>query len=93
VANLRKLLFSKAIHQILIDFVQANTSSKQLALRASIILETQGNLNNLQIAKKLNIGRKCVGKWRERWHCSSEALIAIEANESRAALQRAVEDT
>jgi transposase len=93
VANLRKLLFSKAIHQILIDFVQANTSSKQIALRASIILATQGNLNNLQIAKQLNVGRKCVGKWRERWHCSSEALIAIEANESHAALQRAVEDT
>jgi transposase len=93
VANLRKLLFSNAIQQILIDFVQASTSSKQIALRASIILATQGNLNNLQIAQKLNVGRKCVGKWRERWHCSSEALIAIDANESHAALKRAVEDT
>ena len=47
----------------------------------------------MQIAKKLNVSRKCVGKWRLRWHCSSEALIAIEANESYAALLRSVEDT
>ena len=47
----------------------------------------------MQIAKELKVSRKCVGKWRRRWHCSSEALIAIEANESHAALIRSVEDT
>ena len=47
----------------------------------------------MQIAKELKVSRKRVGKWRRRWHCSSEALIAIEANESHAALIRSVEDT
>jgi transposase len=49
-------------------------------------------LDNSQIAEKLAIGRHCVGKWRRRWQCSFDALLAIELNESRSALRRAVED-
>lgn len=91
-ADLRKLLLSRAIEGILTDFVRANTSSKQLALRACIILASIENLNNLQIAQKLKVSRKCVGKWRQRWQDSREALVAIETLESSAALRRAVED-
>jgi len=93
VANLRQLLFTDAIREILHDFAKACTSSRQIAVRANIILAAAEDLNNLKVAEKLNISRKCVGKWRQRWHRSSEALIAIEANESHAALVRAVEDT
>ncbi len=91
-ASLRKLLFSKAVQQILTDLVNANTTSKQIALRASIILAAAENLDNQQIAGKLGVGRKSVGKWRQRWQCSIEALIAIEAIQSRADLTRAVQD-
>lgn len=91
-ANLRKLLFSNPIRAILTDLSQANTTTKDLALRASIILASSENLNNLQISKKLNVSRKCVGKWRRRWFESGEALVAIEKCESGAALRRAVQD-
>jgi len=70
----------------------AHTSSKQLAFRASIILACAENLNNLQIAAKFKVSRKCVGKWRQRWYDSCEALATIEKCESSAALRRAVED-
>jgi hypothetical protein len=92
-ANLRNLLFSETIRHILLDLVKASTTSKQIALRASIILAAQRDLSNLQIAVELNVSRKCIGKWRYRWHCSGEALVAIEANESHAALIRAVQDS
>jgi transposase len=91
-ANLRKLFFSKAIRLILIGLVQANTTAKQLALRASIILASAENLDNQQIAQKLEVSRKCVGKWRRRWYDSREALVTIETLESSAALRRAVQD-
>lgn len=92
-AHLRKLLFSEAIRQILLDFAKANTTSRRIAVRSNIILAAQENLNNMEVAEKLNVSRKCVGKWRQRWYRSSEGLAAIEANESYAALVRAVQDS
>ena len=47
----------------------------------------------MQIAKDLEVGRHCVGKWRRRWQSSFDALLAIEFNESHAALRRAVQVT
>lgn len=67
--------------------------SRQIVLRANIILLAFDKLNNSQIAEVLAIGRHCVGKWRRRWQSSFDGLLAIEFNESRAALRRAVEDT
>lgn len=92
-ASLRKSLFSVTIRQILLDFAKANTTSKQIAVRSNIILAAEENLNNMQVAQKVKVSRKCVGKWRQRWHRSNEALVAIEANESHATLVRAVQDS
>jgi transposase len=91
-ASLRKSLFSNTIRLILLDLVKANTTSKQIALRARIILSSSENLNNLQIAENLKVSRKCVGKWRRRWYDSREALVIIENSEANAALKRAVQD-
>lgn len=87
------MLFSNSVKQILLDFAKACTASKQIAVRSRIILAAQESPNNTEIAGRLDVSRKCVGKWRQRWHKSSEALIAIEADESHAALERAVQDT
>lgn len=46
----------------------------------------------MEAAAKLSISRKCVGKWRRRWHDSQQALLAIEDNQPTAVLKRAVED-
>jgi transposase len=80
-ADLRKSLFSVTVRQILLDFAKASTTSKQIAVRSNIILAAEENLNNMQVAEKVKVSRKCVGKWRQRWHSSNVALVAIEANE------------
>lgn len=91
-ASLRKLLFSNKVQNILTEFVDSNTTSIRTACRARIILACAEGLNNVQVAQKLAVSRKCVGKWRSRWQDSGEALMAIDAHESNAALRRAVED-
>lgn len=48
--------------------------------------------SNSEIARKLNLGRHCIGRWRRRWQLSFDALLAIEMNETNAALRRAVID-
>ena len=78
-SNLEKLLFSKATRQILLEISKAHSSSRQISLRAKIVLVAGENLDNQQIAKKLQVSRKCVGKWRQEWIHSSEASVAIEA--------------
>lgn len=92
-AKLRKSLFSEKSQQILIDLSRAKTASRQTVLRANIMLLAFAKLNNSQIAKQLNVERHCVGKWRRRWQSSVDALLAIEMNETHAALRRAIEDT
>lgn len=84
---------TETVYQILTDLSRANTVSRQIVLRARIVLLAFDKLNNLQIAKYLGVGRHCVGKWRRRWQSSFDALLAIEFNGPRAALRRAVEDT
>lgn len=80
------------VYQILTYLSRANAVSRQIVLRANIILLGFDKLDNSQIAEKLAVGRHCVGKWRCRWQCSFDASLAIELNESRSALRRAVED-
>lgn len=61
-------------------------------LRARIILMAFGRQNNSQIAQQLGLDRHCVGRWRRRWQASFDALLAIEMNETKAALRRACID-
>ena len=91
-ADLRKSLLSSTVRHILTDLVNANTAPVRSALRARIILAASENRDNLEIAAMLGVSRKCVGKWRRRWHDSSQALLAVEAHETHAALRRAVDD-
>jgi len=48
--------------------------------------------SNSEIAEKLGLDRHCVGRWRRRWQLSFDALLAIEMNETNAALRRSVID-
>ncbi|PNY37487.1 hypothetical protein C2E31_08190, partial [Rhodopirellula baltica] len=51
-----------------------------------------GKQSNSEIAEQLRLERRCVGRWRRRWQLSFDALLAIELNETHAALRRAVID-
>ena len=63
-----------------------------ILLRARIVLLAHQKLQNIQIAGQVGAERRSVGRWRKRWQDSFEALLAIELNEPRAALERAIVD-
>lgn len=65
---------------------------KSILLRARIILLASQKLQNVQISQLVDLGRHCVGRWRKRWQDSVDALLAIEMNEPRAVLERAIMD-
>lgn len=63
-----------------------------IALRARIILLAHEKLLNCQISELVDAERHSVGRWRRRWQDSFDALLSIEMNEPRAALERAIID-
>lgn len=63
-----------------------------ISLRANMILLAYRKLQNIRIAEIVGAERRSVGRWRRRWQVSFEALLAIELNEPRAVLERAIID-
>ena len=70
--------------QLLQRWVRSNTASVRLARRARIILLAAEGMDNSQIARKVDVGRIQVGRWRERF-----AVIATDDHRQSEALARA----
>jgi transposase len=49
--------------------------------RANVILLCEKNQSDVQVAKKLNVTRPTVKKWRERWKKAQKKLAIIDVNE------------
>lgn len=77
---------------MLTKLTKAATAEKRIGQRAEVILLAFQGQNNLQIAQATPLERHRVGCWRKRWQDSWEALLAIEMNESQAALEHAIVD-
>lgn len=69
------------------------TLAASIVTRARIVLLAFEKKLNSQIAELVGCERHCVGRWRKRWQDSWNALLAIEMNEPRAVLERAIIDT
>jgi len=54
-------------HGKLLEWTRRQKTSQALALRARIVLASQEDLNNTQIARQLRIRRGTVSKWRARF--------------------------
>lgn len=80
------------MYNILTKLAKATTAEKRIGQRAHVILLAFQGQRNLQIAQASQLERHGVGRWRRRWRDSWEALLAIEMNESPAALERAIAD-
>ena len=65
---------------------------KSILIRARIVLLAHQKLQNIQIEEIVGVERHCVGRWRKRWQDSADALLAVEINEPRAVLERAIVD-
>ena len=80
------------MYTILTKLTNASTAERCICQRARAILLAFQGCKNLCISELIELERHSVGRWRKRWRDSFEALLAIEMNEPKAALERAIRD-
>ena len=86
-----KITITERQQEILQTFSRSVTAPSGLRQRASIIMLAFDGLRNGDIAAKVGLTHRQVGRWRRRWANAWNQLIDIECCESRAALRRAIE--
>ena len=86
-----KITITESQQDILRTFSRATTAPSRLRQRASIILMAFDGLLNEDIAERVGLTHRQVGRRRRRWAKAWSRLIDIECCESRADLRRAIE--
>jgi transposase len=86
-----RITITEGQQEILRAFSRSTTAPSRLRQRAAIILLAFDGLLNEDIADRVGLVHRQVGRWRRRWAHSWEQLIAIECSEPHAALRRAIE--
>jgi transposase len=86
-----KTLITERQQEILRTFSRSVTAPSRLRQRASIIILAFDGLLNQEIAPRVGLTHRQVGRWRRRWANAWNQLIDIECCESRADLRRAIE--
>jgi transposase len=86
-----KITITEHQQETLRTFSRSTTAPARLRQRALIIvLAFEGRLNE-EIAERVGLTHRQVGRWRRRWANAWNRLVTIECCESRAALRRAIE--
>jgi transposase len=80
------------MYNILDQLCNRKTASSCIVQRGKIILLAFQGMLNIEISSMVGLGRHAVGRWRRRWQESYSALLAIQMNEPKAALERALMD-
>jgi hypothetical protein len=88
--NAAKTVISERQQKILRTFSRSVTAPTRLRQRASIIILPLSGLLNEDIAVKVGLTYRQVGRWRRRWANAWNRLIDIECCESRTVLRRAI---
>ena len=86
-----KTIITERQQEILRTFSRSVTAPSRLRQRASIILLAFDGLLNEDIAPKVGLTYRQVGRWRRRWAEAWNQLVDVECCESRAVLRRAIE--
>jgi transposase len=86
-----KVTVTESQQAILRTFSRSTTAPSRLRQRASIIVLAFDGLLNEEIAERVGLTHRQVGRWRRRWANAWHQLIDIECCESRARLRRAIE--
>jgi len=86
-----KITITERQQDILQTISRSVTAPSHLRQRASIIVLAFDGLLNEDIAERVGLTHRQVGRWRRRWANAWNQLIELECCESRAALRRAVE--
>jgi transposase len=86
-----KITITERQQEILQTFSRSVTAPSRLRQRAAIIVLAFDGLLNEDIAERVGLTHRQVGRWRRRWANAWNRLIDIECRESRAVLRRAIE--
>jgi transposase len=86
-----KVTITDRQQEILQVLTRSVTAPSRLRQRAEIIVLAFDGLLNEEIARRVGLTHRQVGRWRRRWAHAWDRLIAIECCEPRAALRRAIE--
>src|ERR687893_3079597 len=86
-----KITITERQQDILQTFSRSVTAASRLRQRASIIVLAFDGLLNQDIARRVGLTRRQVGRWRRRWADAWDRLVDIECGESRVVLRRAIE--
>jgi transposase len=86
-----KITITESQQDILRTFSRATTAPSRLRQRASIILMAFDGVLNEDIAERVGLTHRQVGRRRRRWAKAWNRLIDIECCESRARSRRAIE--
>jgi transposase len=86
-----KITITERQQHILQTVSRSVTAPSCLRQRASIIVLAFDGLRNQDIAQRVGLTHRQVGRWRRRWADTWNRLIEIECCESGAALRRAIE--
>ena len=86
-----KISITECQQEILQTFSRSVTAPSRLRQRAAIIVLAFDGLLNEDIAERVGLTHRQVGRWRRRWANAWNRLIDIECRESRAVLRRAIE--
>lgn len=76
-------------HSKLLEWTRRQKTSQALALRARIVLASQEELSNVEIARQLRVTRGTVGKWRARF---AKARLEGLLDEPRPGAPRTIAD-
>jgi transposase len=85
-----KTTITERQQEILQTFSRAVTAASRLRQRATIILLAFEGLLNEDIAPRVGLTHRQVGRWRRRWANAWNQLVSLECCESRADLRRAI---
>jgi transposase len=85
-----KVLITERQQEILQTFSRSVTLASRLRQRATIIVLAFDGLLNEEIAQKVGLTHRQVGRWRRRWANAWNQLIDIECRESCVVLRRAI---
>jgi len=86
-----KIVITERQQDILVTLQNATTAPSHLRQRAAVILLAFDGLRNEDVAKKVGLGRRQVGRWRRRWAKAWDGLVDLECRETKAHLRRAIE--
>src|SRR4051812_8792661 len=86
-----KVTITDRQQEILQILTRSVTAPSRLRQRAEIIVLAFDGLRNEEIAERVGLTHRQVGRWRRRWASAWDRLVALECCESRADLRRAIE--